>query len=422
VLQAVVKAASSKKLSEAQIAVLRAAWFDTTYHRVAEETCHDFTYLQNVVAPKLWANLSQIHGVKVGKKNLASVVKKTYFSGSFVAELVKNRQHKHEHLRVGKFPRSRYFLGRENELNTLQQEILSNRCVVVSGIEGIGKTALVAEISRSQRIVQEYEVILWKYCNFDDPDQDLKDLLQLICAEGFWANSVTDAVRSRRMLICIDGVEKWLQANRKAVDKVIENLSEIDHDSCFIVTTSEPLPIAEELNQDGRPISTLHLTGLSEQAACQLMEKHGLSSKCVSPLVQAYYGCPKLLISVSERIKVLFRGSVEAFLQYKTSFAEDTYHDYLERLFNLPESFLEDIDRVIINELAKETHYPTSDSIEEMLQKVYSYSLLQIRQSLDKLKKIPLIIQHSENNVSFVSLPAYVRKYIRMNLQQSPQA
>lgn len=63
---------TGRHLSAVQTAVLRAAWLGSrkTYRQLAQETQYSENYVQQVVGPKLWRQLSQITGEKVTKRTV----------------------------------------------------------------------------------------------------------------------------------------------------------------------------------------------------------------------------------------------------------------------------------------------------------------------------------------------------------------
>ncbi|NEP52777.1 MAG: hypothetical protein F6K65_29825, partial [Moorea sp. SIO3C2] len=68
-LQCLVFAKTDQNLDKVQIDVLRGAWENHTYDRIAETYCFSSAHVKTVGA-KLWHLLSTVLGTKVNKKNV----------------------------------------------------------------------------------------------------------------------------------------------------------------------------------------------------------------------------------------------------------------------------------------------------------------------------------------------------------------
>ena len=113
------------------------------------------------------------------------------------------------------------FYGREQELATLEQWVVQERCRVVSvlGLGGIGKSALAVRLM--QRVAPHFEVLLWRSLR-DAPTFEvwLSDCLQVLAPQPL-SNVPTsleaglalllEYLRQERALLVLDNLETLLE-------------------------------------------------------------------------------------------------------------------------------------------------------------------------------------------------------------------
>ena len=190
-----------RPLSDVQLAVLEASWLGQTYQQAADTTTFTKTYLQNDVAPLLWRLLSKVFGCPVDKRSFYSVVK-TLISEENAPKVLKS-----ETLNIGQPPSVEGFVGRESDLQHLSNLILSNRCILIVGSHGIGKSSLVAKLFAHQKTLGEFEYLVFKYC-FGTPEVDCEDLCQMLGLQQ--SQEIIPFLREHRCLICFDEIDLWL--------------------------------------------------------------------------------------------------------------------------------------------------------------------------------------------------------------------
>jgi energy-coupling factor transporter ATP-binding protein EcfA2 len=407
---------SRKKFNDVQKAILRAAWDDVTYHEVVEVSDYSYAYITNKAAPDLWRKLGIVFGTKITKKNLRNVIERIMPVTERRAKVINQPDTRLPTL-IGKLPQPLCFVGREAELHALSLAIAKNQCIVLTGTPGIGKSSLASAFLKQQSDLGNFKACIWKYCFSENPQLDIQDLMGLLTRNGAHSPSIPTVLRDQPLLICLDGVDIWLKTHRRDAETLIQQLVETHHDSCIILTSSQPMTIVDRLVRDNRPISSLFLKGLSTDDARSIMRFYDLDVYEADTLHKAYQGNPQLLHLAYQKIKTLFRGNTEAFLKTKTSFASDALREFLNNLFNLSDGQILEIDRFVLDQLVQATSdAPISfGALIAKFQNSSSVSLLQIQQSVEKLASNSLIFLQNTPEAVEIVVPQYVRKYVSSN-------
>jgi hypothetical protein len=419
-LQAQYKQATGRKFNVAQLTVLEAAWSGTKYQAAASGTEYSYKYLQNACAPKLWKTLTKILNIEISKDTFKEQVLRLFIAvdeGRRIDD-VKLFPFKV----IGTAPKMQgELLGRRDTQKALLHEVIGNRCVLVHGAAGVGKTALCAELLTNRNIASRFDFAVWKHCISSNPIEDIQDLMQLLNVDGQEsASGFTELCRKYRLLICLDGIDRWFQ-DRYRADDTIRRFVETEHKSCILITAREPLLILSRLARDNRLVNSLFLRGLPESASLSLLASYGLKGERQqqSAIARGFLGNPGLLHHAAQRILDLYRGQIGAFLQHKTSFAGDEFTEYLDKIFNDPESQIYDVDRQVLAYIASFAEQCISqDNIVINLSKELSLSSYQIYNSINKLQEFALLlIEESELLLEKkIYLPSFVKKYLQKNI------
>ena len=177
---------TGKRLDDLQEAILRGSLENEKYSKVADEFHCSEGHVKDI-ASDLWKILSDALGEEVRKSNLRSTLKRQKYSNVLLNfgkdyvqinninvchepplssdDLVTPKNNKNEpllRLNLEDAPDIYEFFGRIEELETLTDWILEQRCRVVMllGMSGIGKTALAVKLV--QEIQQNFDVVIWQ--------------------------------------------------------------------------------------------------------------------------------------------------------------------------------------------------------------------------------------------------------------------
>src|SRR6266436_5189152 len=226
------------------------------------------------------------------------------------------------------------FYGREEELATLEQWIVQERCRVVSvlGMGGIGKSALAVRVMH--RVAAHFEVVLWRSLR-DAPicEALLSDCLQVLAPQPL-ANVPTSLearltlllkyLRQERSLLVLDNLETLLEegsgrmrAGYEGYARLLRRVAEAAHQSCLLLTSREKPRDLVPLEGNRAPVRSLRLAGLDQEAGGQLLEERELvgSTHGRTQLIERYSGNPLALNIVAQTIVELFGGEIAPFLE-----------------------------------------------------------------------------------------------------------
>lgn len=228
-----------------------------------------------------------------------------------------------------------FFCGREQDLQVLEQWIITDRCRLIAllGMGGIGKTAL--SVKLTQILQSHFEFVLWRSLR-DAPllSDIVADVLPLLSqqqdvkltAGSTPISQLMPYLRQHRCLIVLDNAETILQSG-DAVGRYLpgyENYGDLlmrvgeeAHQSCLILTSREKPGEIAALEGDGLAVRSHLLPGLKSTDSQALFQAKGLQGATEEhqQLIERYRGNPLALKIVATSIQDLFGGSIAEFLQ-----------------------------------------------------------------------------------------------------------
>ncbi len=341
----IVFAKTGHHLDDIQEAVVRGTLNRETYQQIAKNFDCSESSARNA-GSELWGILSQELGEEVNKCNLRSAMER--FQISLFSNVVQdyvgvgnvnvcgeakhppdipNRNPPNQerfHQDLSEMPDFGAFYNRTLELETLKHSILQQqyRLIAITGISGIGKTALVAELVK--QIKDEFEYVLW--CNLISPptfSELQKRLLQFFSQSEIDNSpqvtskplSLIQYLQNHRCLVVLDDIHNLFLCDELAGKykteyedyqsffKQIQNLS---HKSCFLLIGWEPPIEIPPLQNQNSLMRTLQLTGLDAATVGEILRDYGLTEiDNDSALIDCYQGNPFWLKSVATQIQEL---------------------------------------------------------------------------------------------------------------------
>jgi len=241
---------------------------------------------------------------------------------------------------LGTMPIQKRLLGRQQELKTLHQWTVLERCrsVAILGIGGQGKTALaayfvqtLAEVSsdaepafegiiwRSLRNMPTLEDILQEWI-FRLSDQQIMSLPPTLDGQ---IDLLVSYIEEKRFLFVLDDVEAVMTAMSGEQEEVYgayaqlwRSFIERDHQSCLLIVGREWTTHLRNHYEREAIYHRLILDGLELENGRQIVASHGLevSHADYAEMNQVYAGNPLMLEIVGQTIDELFFGDVQAFL------------------------------------------------------------------------------------------------------------
>lgn len=363
---------NAKHLNSLQELVFRGVWEGRTYEEIAENSGYDTDYIKHV-GSELWQVLSRAFGEKVTKSSLRSVLRRRSQQIQVSAtppEItdINTRADSPQTNRLKATANQRQdwgeaidvsiFYGRTQELATLEQWIMQDRCrlVAVLGMGGIGKTALAVRLA--EQMNDRFEYLIWRSLRNAPPVEDLTAELSQFFSEqqetvlpetvNGRVLRLIECLRSSRCLVVLDNVETILRSGDRTgryqegysgYGQLLRCVAETHHQSCLVLTSREK-PVGL-LAKEGETLSvrSLQLTGLPTAAGQELFKERGdfwASESEWRVLIDHYAGNPLALKIVAPAIQDFFDSSVSRFLELlnQGTLVLDDIRNLLDQQFN----------------------------------------------------------------------------------------
>jgi hypothetical protein len=332
----------------------------------------------------------------------------------------------------GEAPAVWSFYGRTQELAKLEKWIVVERCrlVTLSGMPGIGKTALAATLADG--IQDKFKYIIWRSLRYAPPIQDLlTDLLRFFDQQqetnlpqdtSRQVTKLIEYLTSNRCLLILDEVETILGIGQLAgqyregyedYGELIRRVAEGRHQSCLLLTTREKLRKIHLLEGESLPVRSLELTGLQEEEALEIFREKGLSDPDKwRQIIQTYHTTnPLVLKIIAAAIKESFNGRVTDFLKHKSMYLGEISNILDPQFERLSELEKEIMYRLAINgkplsrfQLREEVGLQVSES--------------ELTYALESLGRRSLIEKIPEESELIFTLQPVVMKYVNKRLNR----
>ncbi|MGR3279371.1 NB-ARC domain-containing protein [Acaryochloris marina NIES-2412] len=398
-------AKANQRLSEAEITILRAAWNKLTYDEIAQETGYTASYIQSGLANNLWKLLTDVigDGENITKSKFRYFMEWKLSAG---ADLIPPEGSiKGNAVLIGEPPAVMSFYGRKTELQELRSAVEQNKVVVLSGISGIGKTALAAQLLENIKSKSEggFDFLIWKSIYYGpSPGNLVAELLKLFPqiqrepgesdSEEFRMTKLISYLRSNRILLVLDEAELFFK--KEGYQLFLRRIIEDQHDSCVLLTSRELFKDMAQLGASSRSIQSIKLKGLAVDDALEIVKARGLS---VTPkwgqLIDLYQGIPSVIDMVASQVQRLFGGNVEEFFSYKTSLMGDYIQKVLGRELGENDA-LSSLKLEILNYLCQHNEKASLIGFQELLKgliKTKDFSILDFKKALEGLAASSII-------------------------------
>lgn len=423
-----------KHLDEVEIVILRSAWDDVGYQEAAALTPYSENQIRTYISRKLFHNMTSAigGGEKINKKSFREFVEKLS-KKSFSTVRPELRK-----TLIGHPPDVSTFYGRIPLLTMLSKTVLENRCVVLRGVAGIGKSALAAKMIH-ERVVEDsakFDVYIWKSIHYAPPLEDLLTecigffgVKSVAIPKGNYAkiSQLINLLSERPCLLVLDSAESILQGGRiKYLDQygpyaeygvLLRRIVEEAQQSCVLLTSREPFSDLASLHNKGLSSNTVVADGLGKDALPILAEKNLVGEEEWGDLVEDYRGNPLALRMVASRIQKFFGGDVAQFRMCETTFVPDIFKSTLDDYFG-ENARLSPLEQEIMYYLAQALeNEPEAISLEQLIKAlkpngVVAGIMSSVIEALEALLERSLIEVRERDNQNLYGVQPVIKKYL----------
>lgn len=318
------------------------------------------------------------------------------------------------------------FYGRTQELAELRKWLTQERCrlVVVHGIGGIGKSALVRHLV--DKIADKYEYLIWLSLESAPLFQQiLIKLVQFLSKGEKESGDISEIIQylhDQRCLIILDNWEEITGADSEDYAKYnsfLEKVAKVSHKSTLLLITRNLTHNIEIL--DSQLVRLKKIGYLTYKDAKEILIAEGLTG--TDRELEEFsrrYSNPWILKRITPQIHTVFDGEVSPFMDISI-FVDDVITDFLDRQFK--EIKKDEIN--IIYWVAIRRNSATWNQLVQDIQQFLNYN--QLFQTLnDLIERRSLIAKNIEDiPIRYVLDPVILKyttkKFVQQNFREIHQ-
>ncbi|PZO41741.1 MAG: hypothetical protein DCF19_09310 [Pseudanabaena frigida] len=350
------KASRGRGMSDLETTIFEGALEGLKYDEIADKSGYSPEYLSKDVGTKLWKLLSNALGETVSKTNFQAALTRYHQANpklfaSVQIEKVSNRQ-----TWFG-LPDREIFYGRAEEIATLDQWIVTEKCrlVVIVGMGGMGKSSITLQITH--QIGQGFDYVIWRSLLDAPPFSEILTELVSILSNQVEARlpdvpeqqvaKLLEYISKSRCLLIFDNFESVFQSGTRAgqyregyeiYGHLLSRFGEVVHLSCLMLTSREAPKEITGMGESIR-VRSLCLSGLNPSEGLPLLTDSQCFSRSDTDWQELFNYCsgsPFVLKILASETLELFAGDISSFLALapKSGFQIERIQDLLDKQFS----------------------------------------------------------------------------------------
>ncbi|UIE39640.1 NACHT domain-containing protein [Leptodesmis sichuanensis A121] len=338
----VTEAILSRTLSDIEQLTLRGVWVGEEYDQITARATklngepYSVGHIKNV-AMTLYRQLSERLNKTVKKNTIKRILEQHHQqakqSGEICAPLTSPL-----HLDLQEVPRVSAFYGRTEDLATLNNWVVQDRCQLVAlvGMGGMGKTALAVKLI--EQVQQKFDYVIWRsLSNAPSLAEILSDWINFLSnqtetqlPEGLDIRfaRLRHYLSTQRCLLILDNLETIFDSGMatgtyrpgyESYGQLLKLIGEGIHQSCLLVTSREKPRELTRLAGVNSPVRSLLLKGLTPTEGRALLQDH--ECRCTDDsvwqaVVNHFAGNPLALKFVASGVEESLDGNLQALIRY----------------------------------------------------------------------------------------------------------
>lgn len=262
-------------------------------------------------------------------------------------------------------PEVEVLFGRDQELHHLQQGFLSeqHKVITLTGVEGIGKTALAVTLAKDLEQQHNYQVLWISMTTASTPEAVLTKIQRLwgvqtlptqLTLEAYW-QQLLQQLPDHPWLVVLDGMETTLE-NRKYTTQhqsyktLFRQVCSTNHPGQFLVTSSQSITNLCVLEEQGFSVRLCRISGLSQHAIGKLLEHLNVEchhAQACEQVRRIYNGNPQFIRFLATSIREIFNGRLVCFTELNTILLDEQMQLLLDMQWQRLSSLEQRITRIL---------------------------------------------------------------------------
>jgi len=284
------------------------------------------------------------------------------------------------------------FIGRVNEIDRLLGLLKQYKIVEITGIPGVGKTAIAQKLI--DRLDYEFKLVSISLVTSPSYEETLSNLLKSFNLERI--DDLFDYLKENPVVLFLDDAENILSApttplindpKRKPFANLFWQWLSQDHQGKLLLASRFKIPDFAFFKQSRLSIETYTLGGLEPNDAIVLLSHYGFPKNEALRLAEIHQFNPRDLIEIADQIRDFMNGDLQAYLSLNTLHISDSKIGFLNQVLTAddPHSILRKRVLDILSE--SESPIPTIDLLNK-LKDVSTDNLLKVLGQLENLSLI----------------------------------